>query len=100
MPDIFPLIPGVEPDGLVRVSLPDLLHQLPHRQPVGRVQRISAGKGDPGDVGLLQLTKQLLPGLLVKQYAAVRIPRDRIMAILTAVGTAGHPEHHAQAIAV
>ena len=50
--DFLPAVAGIQPDGLIRKLLPDLMAQLADLLAVAGKQRIAAGKCDAGDVVL------------------------------------------------
>ena len=94
-----------------------LLHRLDYTVPLGavwgsffallnlyllarRVQRISAGKCDSGNIWLLQLLKNLLFCRFVKQHSAFRIPGNRILTAFAVMAASGNPQNHPQSVTV
>ena len=78
----------------------DLLYEGSDLVPVGHVKGIAAAHGNAGDVGLPELSKQLLFGRIVEGEPAADVPGDGIVAVLAAMAAACHPQDDAQAVAV
>ena len=82
---MFPYIACIQPNGFVRIFFPDFLHQLTHIPLIGRMEGIPSGKGDAGNIWLIQLLENFLSGRLVKGQASFRIPGYGILAFPAAM---------------
>ena len=84
--DFLPAVAGIQPDGLIRKLLPDLMAQLADLLAVAGKQRIAAGKCDAGDVVLAKLGEQLSLCCLIKQQTAFRVPCDGVVTAAPGAG--------------
>ena len=64
------------------------------------MKRVAAGKGNSGNIRLVKLFENLLPGAFVKVKPSGGVPCNGIVAGLTAMGASGYPKYYPKAVAV
>ena len=78
----------------------DLNDQCSDLIPVFYMERVSSAEGDSRNIILAELRKQLLSGYIVEGDPAIDIPCDGILAVFTAMASAGNPEDGAKTVPI